>query len=130
MSEEAFSRLAHAALVESSLEKEMQRMGDDADSVADYLIERGVEGYRYHPESCPVALWLGEASDDLGDSKVLSVDKERVRVRTPGGDLTLAPTPAVSEFVRAFDEGDFPELDAEDEEDLDDYIDDESEDHG
>lgn len=119
MSDDDFARLAHAAMVEATVLRELANMGADAEGVADYLIERDVAGYRHHPESCPVALWLEESSADLGDAHVLSVDKDRVRVRTPGGDLSFTPTPGVSLFVTAFDNGEFPELDVEDDTELD-----------
>lgn len=82
---------------------------DCADEIASFLQSQGVEALRGEPQKCAIAQWI---SDTTGISEVyvdyISIDhwEEEGRDFQSLGQVT----PAMLNFITAFDEGKYPDL--------------------
>jgi hypothetical protein len=94
-------------IIWDQLEEAVTSLGNTAEGVAKTLRSRGFTGRRGISADCPIAHYL-EACLGRVDPQVLH---NRIDVAGANGHrLTMPPTPAVLEFVDAFDHGRYPEL--------------------
>lgn len=93
---------------------------ETANDLADYLKSENVKGYKGDEDRCAIAVWL---TDQTGDAVSVSGDyvsryfdfeddvEENMQLwELLMEDNTRTPTPAMMEFISRFDDGDFPEL--------------------
>lgn len=93
-----------------SLAEALAALPDTSDGIAAHLAAKGIRGVREMPGCCPVANYLTEAGFHLvevNDDEV-SADEERRCIDTPAN---------IASFVRRFDDGEWPELVSEPEDD-------------
>lgn len=82
-----------------------------SDEIADYFIGEGVQGYRQEEDSCPIAKWMQQTTNEavyVTDTQAFIYDDDasspiRLKEESP-------LSPAMKEFVGRFDGGDYPEL--------------------
>lgn len=89
-----------------SLAEALAALPDTADGIAAHLTALGIRGVRFDGCNCPVTNYLTGLGFDGID-----VDETRVRRRTePRRSERVAASDAMSNFVRRFDRGEWPEL--------------------
>lgn len=88
-------------------------LGTTKDEVADSLRAARIKGDREECHSCPVAEWL-KGRFNLPDRNIEpSVNSDWVSLEDPSllEDISISSPVAVEEFVRAFDDRLYPDLD-------------------
>jgi hypothetical protein len=98
---------------ETQIEETLRQLGDDADTVAASLRERGVKGLVGMAEHCPIATLLRWTYD--ADVDVIEVESDSIRFHCHGEGPYESmwiepPPPAVAEFIVRFDDGGYPDL--------------------
>lgn len=88
-----------------TLEQALAQLPDSADGIAAYLIEQKCRGVRADSCYCPIAKYLDGAG--FGSASVADVAVEAYI-----GDIWYGADnpPHITEFVRRFDKGEWPEL--------------------
>ncbi len=90
-----------------SLAEALAALPDTADGIAAHLRAKGIRGVRENPDCCPIANYLSGTGGLYGPD----VDPSRIDAFTDEGDAEQVCTPAhIAEFVRRFDDGEWPEL--------------------
>jgi hypothetical protein len=87
-------------------------LGNSPHEIAETLREAGVKGQRKLSERCPIAKWLTTQTN----CREVQVDYGAAGVYLtlgPGESFICTPPAAIDEFIRAFDDGEYPDLDAE-----------------
>lgn len=101
------------AVLHDELHDELVTLGETADEIAKALKAYGVTGYRRNPTDGPIASHLWAVLTAEGFRRVrVSVNEDLIRVETDGCQIDFPTPPAVQEFIRRFDAGAYPELDA------------------
>lgn len=90
----------------AELRAKLEALGTTADEVADTLRAKGVRAVRGRLQctSCPIAVYMGGNTIVTPDESGWDPLGAAVRADNP---------PAVSEFIRRYDAGDFPDLQPE-----------------
>ncbi len=82
-------------------------LGDTPVAVAETLRAKGIKGRPCESSRCPIANWLVTETGAV----TVEVDSDIYFRHAGAHGLWIDPTPdAVAEFIRRFDEGDFPDL--------------------
>jgi hypothetical protein len=79
-----------------------------ADRIAAYLARRGVKAWRRKTAGCAIAVYLLDKSE-----MHVKVGLESVICVGPLGNISVSNPEHLREFIRKFDNGDYPELDVE-----------------
>lgn len=82
---------------------------DTAPALADFLLDQDVTGIRGDSQECAIGRWLFRECH-----VVFCIDTERIFTKEydPSRFREWSTTPAMAEFIRDFDCGDYPELDS------------------
>ena len=94
----------------ASLEEILGRLGDEPDAIAAEIAKAGITAVRNEPCDCAVARWLTH----LGYEKVavMLAENDGYTVNTADDSFDLGFDGPIPDFIRAFDNGDFPQLEA------------------
>ena len=86
----------------------LQSLGSTADNIADNLEIGGWRGLRHDAGACPISLYLTAVVPHVQGA---AVGADQATIHTlDGPDLEIDLPPAVADFVRAFDNGAYPDL--------------------
>jgi hypothetical protein len=101
----------------NSIEQDLAALGETPDEVAGWLRQFGIKGFRYSPSGCPIYRYL---HDRQGHTEILGVDtamykgQEAVNItfeyNCDGSHATVIPGEAVHQFIDAFDDGMYDDL--------------------
>lgn len=84
-----------------------------ADDIADMLHARGIRGPKFQADSCPIAIWLREATGAQWSSADGAELQYGDANPTPGTGRVAVDTPdSVVDFLELFDSGRYPHLEA------------------
>ena len=87
----------------------MAALGDTAEDVADSLDAAGVKGPTGDGGACPLAVWAQRQHGDVTGPCVVAPHKLILWPDDPSSSEAALP-PALRDFVRLFDAGEFPDL--------------------
>ncbi len=92
----------------ASLEEMLGRLGDEPNAIAAEIAKAGITAVRNEPCDCAVARWLTH----LGYEKVavMLAEDDGYTVNTSTEFYELGHDGPIPNFIRAFDNGDFPQL--------------------
>lgn len=86
----------------------LKALGRSAHRVSKVLQQKGIKGIPVEPQSCPIALYLAQASDDEAES--FFVTGYHVLVKRSTGDSWLEIPDSCKQFIGKFDAGLYEEL--------------------
>lgn len=95
----------------ASLEEMLGRLGDEPDVIAAEIAKAGITAVRNEPCDCAVARWLTHNGYSKVD--VMLSDADGYVVYADDEIFDLGDDGAIPDFIRAFDNGSFPQLEAE-----------------
>src|SRR5688572_5995926 len=89
---------------------------EDAKSIKDFFIQKGIKGYRQDENSCPISRWIG-----LNTNCAVTTE-DTIKVYSSNWDDErdwytydeFQTSSIVKEFIDQFDQGFYPELDVDD----------------
>lgn len=83
---------------------------ETADEIADFFRKEGIKGYRGEIESCPIANYVSAGCGgkvQMDDKSLITIDPTNPEKEV---GWVLEHTPAMAEFIKRFDAGDYPDL--------------------
>ena len=90
-------------------------LGETSDDIANALRNKGIRGTRASADVCPLAYYLREQFPQQFQGIGFQVGCYQVTVYNQHGDMATAAilTEGQADFVRSFDNGNYPDLDLE-----------------
>jgi hypothetical protein len=90
--------------VAEKAEEALRRLPSMPDEIADFLHDQGVKGTQCFSTNCPIANWLKREVPELGANTSVAVTPLIAEV---AHQVEVEMPPFVSDFIVAFDAGDF-----------------------